>query len=298
MNEDAELLAQLLARELPANHFDLRESDNPEPGSLTVELSSPTRGERKLFVRQIGNTVEVAYSSGKQTDAGPAEMQFVFNRGEQLEAFESVVNFVKQVVNEEIVVVREKFLLRRQTLLGFVARSDKPTKKRRVLGYESWVGTYDRQFRPESRTVVTFRCSRFNTSEPRNYFINDCCFGDDVAKWLIEQLSRAGYQCDESAGQEDFGWYLTFRVSEIRHCFVIGYRPGAPDELGDWIGSLERTGFWRSWLGGRQRGILPEAVGAINQILINEKAVHDVTWHFKHDFDAGREERGLPAARN
>ena len=153
--------------------------------------------------------------------------------------------------------------------------------------------------RPETRTVVTFRSSRFNTSEPRDYFINDCCFGDDVAKWLIEQLSSDGYQCDESAGQEDFGWYLTFRVSEIGHCFVISYRPGAaPNELGEWIGWLERTGFLRSLLGARRRGILPEAMQAINRILMNEKTVRDVTWHLRLDFDAGREDRGVSAAQN
>lgn len=151
--------------------------------------------------------------------------------------------------------------------------------------------------RPESRTVVTFGCSRFNTSEPRDYFINDCCFGDDVVKWLIEQLSSAGYQCDEP-GQEDFGWYFTFRVSEIGHCFVISYRPGAPNELGEWIGWLERTGFLRSLLGRRRRGILPEAIQVINRILINEKTVRDVTWHLRQDFDAGREERGVSLAQN
>jgi hypothetical protein len=29
------------------------------------------------------------------------------------------------------------------------------------------------------RTVVTFNSSAFNTTQPKSYFINDCCFGDD-----------------------------------------------------------------------------------------------------------------------
>jgi hypothetical protein len=35
------------------------------------------------------------------------------------------------------------------------------------------------------RSLVTFKSTAFNVMERRPYFINDCCFGDDVAKWLI-----------------------------------------------------------------------------------------------------------------
>jgi hypothetical protein len=33
------------------------------------------------------------------------------------------------------------------------------------------------------RTIATFKSDAFNTSEGRDYFINDCCFGDD-GSWL------------------------------------------------------------------------------------------------------------------
>ena len=38
------------------------------------------------------------------------------------------------------------------------------------------------------RTLVTFRSSAFNTTQPKDYFINPGCFGDDVAKWLMGEL--------------------------------------------------------------------------------------------------------------
>lgn len=50
------------------------------------------------------------------------------------------------------------------------------------------------------RTVVTFTSSYFNTTEPKDYFINPCCFGDDVAKWLIEQFKDRGVDTDENPG--------------------------------------------------------------------------------------------------
>src|SRR5437588_675097 len=90
------------------------------------------------------------------------------------------------------------------------------------------------------KTMVTFKSSAFNMSEPRDYFINPCCFGDDVAIWLTKQLRTKGYQASEAPGQEDFGWYFTFRASEIEHCFLIGHRPGDGKNEGEWIGWLER----------------------------------------------------------
>jgi len=35
--------------------------------------------------------------------------------------------------------------------------------------------------RNEIRTIVSFNSAAFNMTEPKRYFINPCCFGDDVA---------------------------------------------------------------------------------------------------------------------
>jgi hypothetical protein len=146
------------------------------------------------------------------------------------------------------------------------------------------------------RTVVTFKSAAFNFSEPRDYFINPCCFGDDVARWLAEQLRGKGYQANEVPGQEDFGWYFTFRVSGIAYCFVIGHRPGDENIEGEWIGWLERnrglTGFI---LGSRNRGIQPAAVQVIHEILSNSQQIRDIHWHLLRDFRAGREDLGSAA---
>jgi hypothetical protein len=143
------------------------------------------------------------------------------------------------------------------------------------------------------KTLVTFRSSAFNTSEAKEYFINPCCFGDDLAKWLTEQLRSKGYQATEVPRQEDFGWYFGFSVSGIEHCFVIGCRPGDNNEEGLWIGWLERSrGFIASLLGARKRGIQPTAVRAIHEILSASPQIREVHWHFEHDFNSGREELG------
>jgi len=37
------------------------------------------------------------------------------------------------------------------------------------------------------RRNFIFQSNAFNTSEQRDYFINECCFGDDLARSLIER---------------------------------------------------------------------------------------------------------------
>ena len=49
----------------------------------------------------------------------------------------------------------------------------------------------------EIKTAVTFESTTFNMSEPKEYFINPCCFGDDVATWLIGELRKQGLTTDE-----------------------------------------------------------------------------------------------------
>lgn len=143
------------------------------------------------------------------------------------------------------------------------------------------------------RTVVTFESSAFNTSERRPYFINDGCFGDDVARWLIAELYARGVPTDAEPGQEDFGWFFGFRPGETVYQFIIGYRPGADKEPGVWIGWVERkVGLLGSLLGARHRGIEPQALEVLHAVLARADRVASVRWHRRADFDAGNEEAG------
>jgi hypothetical protein len=144
-----------------------------------------------------------------------------------------------------------------------------------------------------TRTIVTFESTAFNMAEPKDYFINPCCFGDDVAKWLIGELCKQGVQTDEKPGQEDFGWYLNFEITGYPHTFVIGHRPTGEAETGTWIGWIERRrGLIGSAFGGRKRGIQSSAAEAIHRVLASSPLIRDVRWHFQRDFDKGYEERG------
>jgi hypothetical protein len=87
------------------------------------------------------------------------------------------------------------------------------------------------------RYDVIFSSDRFNLSEPREYFINDCCFGDDVARWLVERLQSRGLTATRP-DQEDWGWYFDVYFGES--CYFVGVG-GAPDE----DVPLNNQGQWR-----------------------------------------------------
>ncbi len=143
---------------------------------------------------------------------------------------------------------------------------------------------------PPARTIVTFQSTAFNTTERRPYFINDGCYGDDLARWLIGELGARGISTDPEPGQEDFGWYFTFRPGTTEHQLVIGYRPPDGQEPGTWIGWVERkAGLLGSVLGARHRGIERPALDAIHRVLANAAHVSSVRWHRRVDFDARNE---------
>jgi hypothetical protein len=142
------------------------------------------------------------------------------------------------------------------------------------------------------RTVATFQSDAFNTTEERPYFINPCCFGDDVARWLVARLQRAGLRAGPEVGQEDFGWYFNFAVAEGEHCVVLGFRDDDDDST--WIAWVERRrGLLGSLLGRRRSGIAPGALEAVHDAL-QAPEIRNVRWHEQANFDAGREELGAP----
>lgn len=131
------------------------------------------------------------------------------------------------------------------------------------------------------KTEVQFHSTAFNCTEPRDYFINDCCFGDDVARWLIARLRAQGIETTDEPSQEDFGWYFDFEAGGAGHCFIISFQPNDPQTGDRWLGWIERPtrGFFSALLrSGRGREVLPEAVQAMDAALKSSPDIHGVTW--------------------
>lgn len=169
------------------------------------------------------------------------------------------------------------------------------------------------------RNLITFQSKEFNTTVPQEHFINDCCYGDDICKWLIEELTKKGVDCDKEPGQEDFGWYFNFSVNKVVYCLVCAFRLGEDQdqnqekdqekeqdqekkkeaasteaENGDWIIWIERSaGFMASLFGARNKGLDEAVPKLIHSTLSANPAITNIKWHRKKDFDSGREDLAL-----
>jgi hypothetical protein len=54
---------------------------------------------------------------------------------------------------------------------------------------------------------ILFKTSRFNLSKVGEHFINPCCFGEDLARWLRIKLIKRSVGVRQPY-QEDWGWEL------------------------------------------------------------------------------------------
>ena len=139
------------------------------------------------------------------------------------------------------------------------------------------------------RTIVTFHSRAFNNQEPKPYFINACCFGDDVARWLIAKLRDRVVEVDEEPGQEDFGWYVRFRAAGARYFLIVGFRPDDESQGRTWIVWIERN---RGLLGlpFSGRGIDPALPEMLDGILTGAAEIEDVRWYSREEFESENDE--------
>lgn len=130
-----------------------------------------------------------------------------------------------------------------------------------------------------ARRNVLFRSSAFNTTQVHDYFINECCFGDDVARWLAAGLRSRGVESVGEPGQEDFGWYVSFRFGAQWYTIVLGWRPGEGDKPGDWMATIERrVGLLKSLFGQGARDVEAGALQAIDSVLKASPEISAVRW--------------------
>lgn len=121
--------------------------------------------------------------------------------------------------------------------------------------------------------TVRFRSHTFNTSEPREYFINPCCFGADVAAWLRPRLQAQGYTVIEP-GQEDWGWYLEASRDGAGHTLNIGLLEGEDT----WQLLIERHRSLADRLRGRNKEAQPSFLADLDAVLTAAGEIRDVEW--------------------
>ena len=116
----------------------------------------------------------------------------------------------------------------------------------------------------QNRTDILFRTDRFNLSESRPHFINENCFGEDLAAWLRTKLLEKGVATGEPY-QEDWGWEMDAGHESVTYLVGVG---GNSDEdpkdanLGEWRVMVTRIRSMKEKLLGKNNdsGALPAIV--------------------------------------
>jgi hypothetical protein len=103
------------------------------------------------------------------------------------------------------------------------------------------------------KVLGTVESDRFEHRIVQPHFINPCCFGEDLANWLREQLrglSRQGFEIDEPL-QEDYGWGFWLRKGRSKYWLALSYVGVGPTEYpAQWVVSVTHSGFLAFLRGG------------------------------------------------
>jgi hypothetical protein len=122
---------------------------------------------------------------------------------------------------------------------------------------------------------ILFETTRFNCSEVKPHFINDCCFGEDLAAWLRDQLSLQGIPA-RAPYQEDWGW--EFSVQDAVGSYYIGAGGHAVENSSD-----QNRGEWRLMIS-KRRSLFQKLTGK-NKLSKNEPIIAVVLSIVRHEPD-------------
>ena len=139
------------------------------------------------------------------------------------------------------------------------------------------------------RTHVTFLSDAFNRTEEKENFINPCCFGEDLARWVIPRFTDTRLKIDPEPCQEDWGWEV-FVTCDGKGFFIgIGQYELDGGELG-WLCFVEsRLPFYKKWVGATDDSERQRVCAAFHSVLASAPKIRDIRWHTKENFTKGNE---------
>jgi hypothetical protein len=123
------------------------------------------------------------------------------------------------------------------------------------------------------RCDIVFSTNRFNLSEPREYFINDCCYGDDAARWIVARLRLRGLTVTEP-DQEDWGWYFDAQFNQADYFVGVGGNAddaAASGNRGEWRLMIQKhRTLWERISGRNQLSEHDEFLAILKHIVVSE----------------------------
>lgn len=137
------------------------------------------------------------------------------------------------------------------------------------------------------RTAIRFTSPVFNSTEVKDSFINPCCFGEDVAKFVTEKWKGAGYEVGELC-QEDWGWSAQLKYGEQWYYLNISLysdTPGPPSKPPAFFLMFveKNVGFWKSLFSKESKNVEPEFLLQLHAVLSGNSEIEDLSWCYEDE---------------
>jgi hypothetical protein len=138
------------------------------------------------------------------------------------------------------------------------------------------------------RTCAIFASEAFNTTTTKPEFIHPENYGDDLARWFMDELRSRQIAVDEGdPSQEDHGWYVTFTLNARCYDIVFICAP-ANDGAARWLACIENSvGVFGTMLGLRHRAVPRAVVELVKDILVHAEECRDTRWLYFEDVHRG-----------
>lgn len=126
------------------------------------------------------------------------------------------------------------------------------------------------------KSQISFTTDIFESKEVKPHFINDRCFGEDLAQWFVGAATGGEFTFSEPF-QEDWGWAIFAETAGEK--FVVGFGimdESIGDEQADWLITVEKQ---RKWIFGSKDSPLRSNLCDLVQNVLRDKAhIREVRW--------------------
>ena len=124
---------------------------------------------------------------------------------------------------------------------------------------------------------ISFFTNLFESAQVEPHFINERCFGEDLAKWLIGEMRESGFSF-AAPYQEDWGWEFAAEKGGERYFVQVGIADNSIGrENAEWIVAIESGRRWFEFGAKKAEGAI-ELCREIDRILDGEPQIAKSEW--------------------
>ena len=127
------------------------------------------------------------------------------------------------------------------------------------------------------KSQITFITDIFESREVKPHFFNDRCFGEDVARWLVEKTKGGEFTFGEPF-QEDSGWAAPAEVDGEE--FVVRFRimeESIGEDQADWLITVEKERKWKMF-SSKDSPMRGELCDLIHNVLRDAAHIREIRW--------------------